>query len=287
MGILHRDIKPANCFIEPSGTVKVGDFGLSISTVSRDDSALTLAGSILGTPEFSSPEQLRGEELNLRSDIYSVGMTLYYLLTGKTAFRAENVVQLLAAVLDKPPQPPREIRAEIPEALSQIVLRCLAKQAAERPATYDELRRALLPFNSSAPTPATLGLRFLAGVIDQLIFMVVSSLLTMLFFGFDSLMDPMNLMGTRQWLWFSLGVLLFQIAYFAAGEGRWGATPGKALMGLRVGGLDRNAPGIPRALLRALIYMPCHSPRRFTVFLRAALFVPLTTGTAHLAPRKR
>ena len=80
VGILHRDIKPSNCFIEPSGTVKVGDFGLSISTLSRGDSALTLAGSILGTPEFSSPEQLRGEELNVRSDIYSVGMTLYYLL---------------------------------------------------------------------------------------------------------------------------------------------------------------------------------------------------------------
>jgi uncharacterized RDD family membrane protein YckC len=255
VGILHRDIKPANCFIEPSGTVKVGDFGLSISTVSRGDSALTLAGSILGTPEFSSPEQLRGEELNVRSDIYSVGMTLYYLLTGKTAFRAENVVQLLAAVLDKPPQPPREIRAEIPEALSQIVLRCLAKQAAERPASYDELRRALLPFNSSAPTPATLGLRFLAGVIDHVIFMIVSTLLMVLFFGFDSLMDPINLMGTPQWLWFSAGVLLFQIVYFAAGEGRWGATLGKALMGLRVGGLDRNAAGIPRALLRALIYM--------------------------------
>src|SRR5678816_280601 len=110
VGILHRDIKPANCFIEPSGTVKVGDFGLSISTLSRGDSALTLAGSILGTPEFSSPEQLRGEELNVRSDIYSVGMTLYYLLTGTTAFRADNVVQLLTTVLEKAPRPPSELR---------------------------------------------------------------------------------------------------------------------------------------------------------------------------------
>ena len=138
VGILHRDIKPSNCFIEPSGTVKVGDFGLSVSTVSRDESALTLAGSFLGTPEFSSPEQLRGEELNVRSDIYSVGMTLYYLLTGTTAFRADNVVQLLTTVLEKAPRPPRELRSGIPDELSRIVLRCLSKKAAERPGNYDD-----------------------------------------------------------------------------------------------------------------------------------------------------
>ena len=255
VGILHRDIKPSNCFIEPSGTVKIGDFGLSISTLSRGDSALTLAGSILGTPEFSSPEQLRGEELNVRSDIYSVGMTLYYLLTGKTAFRAENVVQLLATVLDKAPQPPREMRAEIPESLSRIVLRCLAKQAAERPASYDELRRALLPFTSTAPTPATLGLRFVAGVIDVLLLTFVSTFLPMLLFRDYAAMVYGENTDLLPYLWFCATVCVFQLAYFAVSEGRWGATPGKALVGLRVGGLDRNAPGIPRALLRAFIYL--------------------------------
>lgn len=256
VGILHLDIKPSNCFIEPSGTVKVGDFGLSISTLSRGDSALTLAGSLLGTPEFSSPEQLRGEELNVRSDIYSVGMTLYYLLTGKTAFRAENAVQLLATVLVKAPQSPREVRPEIPEALSQIVLRCLAKQAAERHASYDELRRELLPFNSTAPTPATLGLRFVGGVIDHLLFVVLGLLVPMLMFGgFEAVVTDWTVMRTPEYLWFSVAMLVFEIAYFAVGEGRFGATLGKALVGVRVGGLDRNAPGIPRALLRALIYM--------------------------------
>src|SRR3954468_21497622 len=101
-GILHRDIKPSNCFLEPGGTVKIGDFGLSISTLARGDSALTLAGSILGTPDFSSPEHLRGEALDIRADIYSVGVTLYYLLTGRAPFQAENMVALLANVLDKP-----------------------------------------------------------------------------------------------------------------------------------------------------------------------------------------
>ncbi len=257
VGILHRDIKPSNCFIEPSGTVKVGDFGLSISTLSRGDSALTLAGSILGTPEFSSPEQLRGEELNVRSDIYSVGMTLYYLLTGKTAFQAQNVVQLLATVLDKAPQPPREIRPEIPEALSRIVLRCLAKQAAERPSSYDELRRALLPFTSTAPTPATLGLRCVAGVIDKIAFMIVNMTVPMLFLGGPEVFMQTNAAAvqTPVWRWYVIALLAFQIAYFAVPEGRWGASPGKALVGLRVGGLDRNAPGLLRALLRSLIYL--------------------------------
>ena len=66
---------------------------------------------------------------------------------------------------------------------------------------------------------------------------------------------PERLQRTPQWLWFSVALLVFEIAYFAVSEGRWGASPGKALVGLRVGGLDRNAPGIPRALLRALIYL--------------------------------
>ena len=279
VGILHRDIKPSNCFIEPSGTVKVGDFGLSISTLSRGDSALTLAGSILGTPEFSSPEQLRGEELNVRSDIYSVGMTLYYLLTGKTAFRAENVVQLLATVLDKAPQPPREMRPEIPDPLSRIVLRCLAKQAAARPATYDELRRALLPFTSTAPTPATLGRRFLAGLIDGLIVMFVCGFLPMILSAdFAALMIEENEASLAH-RWIFAASLLFQIAYYAVSEGRWGATPGKAIVGLRVGGLDRTAPGIPRALLRAVIYLV---PAVIATFLNAPVKAHLQAGSIAL-----
>src|SRR6185503_17640436 len=79
IGILHRDIKPANCFQDADGTVKVGDFGLSISTAARGETNLTLQGVFLGTPAFCSPEQLRGEELNVRSDMYSVGVTLFFL----------------------------------------------------------------------------------------------------------------------------------------------------------------------------------------------------------------
>jgi uncharacterized RDD family membrane protein YckC/tRNA A-37 threonylcarbamoyl transferase component Bud32 len=256
-GILHRDIKPSNCFIDSSGTVKIGDFGLSVSTVSRvehGESALTLAGSILGTPEFSSPEQLRGEELSVRSDIYSVGMTLYYLLTGKTPFHGDNVMQCLATVLEKPAPSPRKVRPEIPDGLARIVLRCLAKQAGDRFANYDELRSALLPYNSTAPTPATLGLRFAAGAIDYLCLASMNMLITVVMFpDILAYTDP-GLSDPWGAMWFGLGTLSLQLVYFAVPEGVWGASAGKALMGLRVARIDRSAPGIPKALLRVVIY---------------------------------
>ena len=114
LGILHRDIKPSNCFIGDDGAVKVGDFGLSISTQIRDQTQLTLTGAFIGTPAFASPEQLRGETLTVQSDIYAVGVTLYYLLTGKTPFRGGNMVQLLAAVLERAPETPARLRAGLP-----------------------------------------------------------------------------------------------------------------------------------------------------------------------------
>src|SRR4029434_5979008 len=104
-GVLHRDVKPANCFVTPDGTVKVGDFGLSVSTLARSDSQLTASGVMLGTPSYAPPEQLRADELDVRGDIYSVGATLYALLTGRAPFEGDNAVQVVAAVLDKQPAP--------------------------------------------------------------------------------------------------------------------------------------------------------------------------------------
>src|SRR5688572_13529015 len=169
LGVLHRDIKPANCFVDIDGTVKVGDFGLSISTAARGETDVTQSGAFLGTPAFSSPEQLRGDELNVRSDMYSVGVTLYYLLTGRTPFEADNVVKLLATVLEQPAESPRKHRPEIPSGLANVVLRCLQKQPTDRFRDYAELRKALLPFASASPTPATLGLRWVAHVVDGLL----------------------------------------------------------------------------------------------------------------------
>ena len=277
VGILHRDIKPSNCFLDPSGAVKVGDFGLSISTLARSDSLLTLAGSVLGTPEFSSPEQLRGEELTVCSDIYSVGVTLYFLLTGRTPFQAENLVQLLATVLDKPAPSPRTLRPEIPDRLARVVMRCLEKQPGDRFKSYDELRGALLPFNSTAPTPATLGRRFLGGAIDHWTASSLHTVLAMAIVGDPLAMTDPEVWRSPQWFWINAGLFLLQVAYYAVPEGLWGASLGKTVVGLRVAGLDRSAPGIPRALLRALIYV---GPTAALMLFRGTGEVPMDTAGA-------
>ena len=216
VGILHRDIKPSNCFIDPSGTVKVGDFGLSISTLSRGDSALTLAGSVLGTPEFSSPEQLRGEELDLRSDIYSVGHDALLPAHGKDAVSGRK---RRAAPRDGARQTravAAHVRPEIPEALARIVLRCLAKQAGDRFDSYDELRAraAAVHLDRADARDARAALR--RGRDRS--------------FDFHGrgharadhalrrcsrrMTDP-KLSHTPQWIWTSVALLAFEVAYFA------------------------------------------------------------------------
>ena len=105
-GVLHRDIKPSNCFVSPDGSVKVGDFGLSVSTLAKDDSYATATGVIMGTPAYAAPEQLRGDDLDVRADIYSVGATLFTLLTGKAPFDGKNAVQVVANAVNQKPHTP-------------------------------------------------------------------------------------------------------------------------------------------------------------------------------------
>src|SRR6185503_20658985 len=144
-GVLHRDIKPSNCFIDGDGAVKVGDFGLSISTLARDVHQELETGAFQGTPQFAPPEQLRGEPLDIRADIYAVGATLYYLLTGRPPFDAPDLRELFARVTSQAPVSPRVLRRGIPRGLAAVVLRCLAKAPAGRPQSYAELADLLRP----------------------------------------------------------------------------------------------------------------------------------------------
>jgi hypothetical protein len=254
LGILHRDIKPSNCFLDTDGTVKIGDFGLSISTAVRTEPAWTETGSFLGTPAFCSPEQLRGDELSIHSDMYSVGATLFYLLTGHTPFEGQNPVQLMAAALEKRAPSPAKFRPAIPPALAAAVLHSLEKQPGDRFKDYHELGLALAPYASAAPTPATLGLRFLAGVLDNLL--VGFTGMCLLWLSGRSPVDFLNLAGKASPLALGLVLALLALAilYYALFEGIWGAAFGKWLCRLRLVGLNRSAPGFARAFLRALIY---------------------------------
>ncbi|MGB8170697.1 MAG: protein kinase, partial [Chthoniobacteraceae bacterium] len=246
-GVLHRDVKPANCFVAPDGTAKVGDFGLSVSTLARSDTQLTASGVMLGTPSYAPPEQLRGDELDVRADIYSVGATLYSLLTGRAPFEGDNAVQVVAAVLDKVPPPV----ANVPAGLAQIVARCLAKKRDDRFADYAALRDALLPFSSDVPEPAPLGLRFIANGIDE-IFAQLPAMIALGMLGLISY-PAWIAQGTPQALLGYAAALLAAILYYAFCEGRFGAGVGKAVCGLRVVGEDGSAPGFRHAFGRACI----------------------------------
>jgi eukaryotic-like serine/threonine-protein kinase len=266
-GVLHRDIKPSNCFVSPDGSVKIGDYGLSVSTLTRDDSYATDSGVILGTPAFASPEQLRGDDLDARADIYSVGATLFTLLTDVAPIDGENVVQVVANALSQVPKPLSELREDVPPGLEKAVARCLAKEQDERFADYAELRDALLPFSSREPEPASLLVRASAGWIDYLIAFLVPYVAIMLAIGneafhFGFIMER-TLYSARHYIAFlGLGLL-----YFTVVEGIWGAGLGKRLKGLSVVRTDGRLPGIGRALLRILIPVLCVEGIRVPIVL--------------------
>jgi serine/threonine protein kinase len=157
--LIHRDIKPSNIWLEGKrGRVKILDFGLA--RAAGDKSRLTQTGTIVGTPAYMSPEQASGLAVDARTDLFSLGCVLYRMTTGRPAFQGSDTISTLKAVaLDNPP-PPHELNAEVPEKLSKLILRLLAKDPEDRPRTAAEVADALAaptgPFVSSTP-PAALG----------------------------------------------------------------------------------------------------------------------------------
>jgi uncharacterized RDD family membrane protein YckC len=252
-GVLHRDIKPSNCFVSPDGLVKVGDFGLSVSTLARTDTFATATGKIMGTPAYSSPEQLRGDTLDVRSDIYSVGATLFTLLTNRAPFEGDNAVQVVANAVNQKPKPLTELRQDTPTGLERVVARCLAKEPDGRYADYPVLRNALLPFSSKEPEPASMNIRGSAGWIDYLIAFLIPYVTLMLLVGGEKLLVWPLYERTLYSARYYIALLSFGFLYFSIVEGIWGGGLGKYLKGLRVVRTNGRRPGFGRALLRILI----------------------------------
>jgi eukaryotic-like serine/threonine-protein kinase len=134
-GVVHRDIKPHNVMADADGRLKVTDFGIARAGVSQ----MTEAGSIIGTAQYLSPEQARGSPVDQRSDLYSVGIVLYEMLTGKTPFTGETPVEIAMKHLSDPPRPPSLERPDISPDLDMVVLRALAKHPEDRFQTAEEM----------------------------------------------------------------------------------------------------------------------------------------------------
>ena len=141
-GIIHRDIKPSNVLIDEQDNCLLTDFGIA-KIISGEDEKLTGTGNVMGTPAYMSPEQGRGVELDQRSDIYSLGIILYEMVTGRVPYKAETPLAVMVKHLNDPLPPPRQINPNIPESIEFVIIKSLAKQREHRFETAGEMASAL------------------------------------------------------------------------------------------------------------------------------------------------
>jgi formylglycine-generating enzyme required for sulfatase activity/serine/threonine protein kinase len=140
-GLIHRDVKPANLWLEaPRGRVKVLDFGLARAT---DDAQLTQSGAIVGTPAYMAPEQARGEKVDPRCDLFSLGVVLYRICTGRQPFTGTDAISTLVAIATETPTPPNLVNFEVPTELSDLIMKLLDKDRTRRFATAQEVGAAI------------------------------------------------------------------------------------------------------------------------------------------------
>jgi serine/threonine-protein kinase len=153
-GIVHRDIKPANVMLTPSGDVKVMDFGIA-RALAAEGQTMTATSAVMGTAQYLSPEQARGETVDARSDLYSTGCLLYELLTGRPPFIGESPVSVAYQHVSEQPAPPSQIDPAVPEPIDAVVMKALAKDVDVRYQTANEFRQDIERVLQGAPVTAS------------------------------------------------------------------------------------------------------------------------------------
>ena len=155
-GVLHRDVKPANILLSPTLSAKVTDFG--IGKLLTGDTELTSTGQMVGSPAYMSPEQIKGEKLDARTDIFSLGIVLYQALTLRKPFPADTLTTLVYQILHEEPMDPGLVTSDVPEGMKDIIRKCLAKDRANRYSDAGELADDLREILGFSPLGSTAGL---------------------------------------------------------------------------------------------------------------------------------
>jgi len=270
-GLIHRDVKPTNLLLDRQGNLRIVDFGLAKAVDS--ESRLTVTGAVVGTPYYLSPEQGLGKNVDLRSDIYSLGATFYHLLTGDPPFDAESPVSIIMRHVNEAPELLTERNSKVPEPLARVVMRCMAKDPERRYQDYDELLEDLEALRRGdpvvAPPQAVSARRSGPSVVvmDDLDEGVsVLRRASRIRRGFALAID----FGVLSLLWLMvtrivqgragidpLQILLpFSYLYIALGDGLGGRSIGKRLANLRVARPNGSGPGFAGAALRGLLCLP-------------------------------
>jgi serine/threonine protein kinase/tetratricopeptide (TPR) repeat protein len=148
LGVIHRDLKPSNIMIDKEGNARIMDFGIARSLKEK---GLTGAGVMIGTPDYMPPEQAEAKTVDQRSDIYSLGVILYEMVTGRVPFEGETPLAIAMKHKSEAPKDPKELNAQVPSELSQVILKCLEKDKEKRYQSADDVRSELIRIEKGIP----------------------------------------------------------------------------------------------------------------------------------------
>ena len=226
-GFVHRDVKPSNLMLDNEAGIKILDFGLVKSM--RGDAQLTRDGAIIGSPLYMSPEQGRGQIADHRSDIYSLGCTLYHMLCGRPPFMGPSPVGIISMHVTDRATAVRELNPQVPQAVARVVERMMAKDPNDRPRDYDDLIAALESARAPRRELGGMGARGIALGIDGVLLLVAAYFLQLL-------------------------VLPVAFVYWVLCHRLLGQTPGKWLLGIRVESASGGKLSWKAALIRTATF---------------------------------